>query len=505
MLSLFLFILAVEAPAQPQLKKDLSFVMEMPSVVAMESSLAHLYVLSRSEGMVVFRTVPDTLQWLYSSTGMDQRGNTISADIRFAYLYGYNRRLTILEPTSVLGVYSSTLLPEKPLDAKRIGNYLYVALGPEGLGRLSLETPSTVDSPVEWVAEETIAGQDIIDLETSQNQLFALSSNRNLYVFGKENEEFNLTDEFSLSEDLRRIFLIGDVLLGTGDSGSIYEIDGSGSLSRMGSVDGPIKQIESWKDWLIIKDSRNRLWTSYRNRSPVLWKNDGEAGNLFTVNKGTFWLCEYNKISRIVTAPAGEESTEAAEQPLPEKMQLQPIENQVTPYPKPLLLPIQFVNHYPVSQVQLVYQSPSIENAEIRGNGLYWQPSANDVGTHHFKIIATASDGQIDSTRFSVDVRSFNAPPRFAPIRPITIPVGEEFTLPIKAVDPDGMDQDLIRYLGVDLPDGATLSEKTGTFTWTPEVRQTGKNSFKVIATDQYGAASSVEITLRVIEAKRGE
>ncbi|MDX1672081.1 MAG: Ig domain-containing protein [Balneolaceae bacterium] len=487
------------------MKKDLSFVMEIPSVVAMESSLAHLYVLSRSEGMVVFRTVPDTLQWLYSSTGMDQRGNAISADIRFAYLYGYNRRLTILEPTSVLGVYSSTLLPEKPLDAERIGNYLYVAMGAGGLGRLSLETPSTVDTPVERVEKGRLNDQEIIDLESSQSQLFALSSDDHLYVFGKDNQEVQLSEVFDLTNSLQHIFLVGEVLLGSDESGNIFEIDGSGVLNRLGSVDGPVKQIESWRDWLIIRDAENRLWTSYRNRSPELWKNDGKAGNQFTVNKGTFWLFEYNKLSRIVSAPAAQNSSNTEENPVPEQMKLQPVKDQIIPYPKPLLLSIGFRDDYPIDQVQLVYQSPSVDNAEIRGNGLHWQPSADDVGTHRFKIIATASDGQVDSTRFAVDVRSFNAPPRFAPLRPVTIPVGEEFTLPVKAVDPDGMDQNLVRYLGVDLPEGASLSEKSGTFTWTPEARQTGKNSFRVIATDQYGAASSVEVTLRVIEAKRGE
>ncbi len=106
--------ISMNATAQPTLQKDYSFVMEIPSVITMDSSPAHLYVLSDTEGMAVFRTQPDTLQWLYSSTGMEQRGNTVTADIRFAYLFGNSRRLTVLEPTSVLGVYSSTILPSNP-------------------------------------------------------------------------------------------------------------------------------------------------------------------------------------------------------------------------------------------------------------------------------------------------------------------------------------------------------------------------------------------------------
>lgn len=53
------------------------------------------------------------------------------------------------------------------------------------------------------------------------------------------------------------------------------------------------------------------------------------------------------------------------------------------------------------------------------------------------------------------------------------------------------------------MPDGATLNEKTGTFTWTPSDRQIGKSTFKVIATDRLGAASSVEVTLNVLDISR--
>jgi hypothetical protein len=101
---------------------------------------------------------------------------------------------------------------------------------------------------------------------------------------------------------------------------------------------------------------------------------------------------------------------------------------------------------------------------------------------------------------FSVDVRPFNSPPRFTPLQPVTINVDEEFTLEINAIDPDGMDPDLIRYLGVDMPDGASLNEKTGEFKWTPNIRQVGEFEFQVIATDQFGAAASRDIEIRVIE-----
>uniref|UniRef100_UPI00159EFEAD Ig domain-containing protein n=1 Tax=Rhodohalobacter halophilus TaxID=1812810 RepID=UPI00159EFEAD len=57
----------------------------------------------------------------------------------------------------------------------------------------------------------------------------------------------------------------------------------------------------------------------------------------------------------------------------------------------------------------------------------------------------------------------------------------------------------------VDLPDGARIDEKTGRFTWTPNVRQVGSHRFQVIATDQYGAAASQDFEIRVVEINESE
>ncbi|MDZ7690092.1 MAG: putative Ig domain-containing protein [Balneolaceae bacterium] len=493
--------------AQPQLTKDLSYVMEIPSVVAMESSPAHMYVLSESEGMVLFRSNPDSLQWLYSSTGMQRRGNKMTADIRFAYLFGDTRRLTVLEPTSVLGVYSSTQLPAQPLDAERISQSLFVAMGSEGLGRLSLSTPESVDSAITKVEQQRLVNQQVIDLESSLSQLFVLTDNASLLIFNRDDDQVTFSDEYQLDEPLEHIFVIGDLILGSDSSGSIYEIDGTGNLAEIGSINESVKKIESWQSWLIIKGESNRLWTSYSNREPQVWKSDRDAGNYITVTEDQLWLCEYNQVTRVSTsadqakqATGGTSSTESTTS----ELQLKPISNITVPNAKPVLQAIELQGNYPLDKVQFAYQS-NIKNATIKGNGFYWQPSSNDAGRHQFKIIATSSDGQVDSTSFTVDVRSFNAPPRFSPIRPITIPVGEPFTLPINATDPDGTDPNLIRYIGVDMPEGATINEQNGRFQWTPSARQIGENSFQVVATDQFGAASQIDVTIRVIEINRSE
>ena len=78
-----------------------------------------IYVLSEQEGLAVFRVSEKDTQWLYTNSGMQHRGNTIETDIRFAYLFGNGNRLTVIEPTSVLGVYSSTYLPSEPRGVAR--------------------------------------------------------------------------------------------------------------------------------------------------------------------------------------------------------------------------------------------------------------------------------------------------------------------------------------------------------------------------------------------------
>lgn len=493
---------AVSAIAQPRLQKDFSSTLEIPDITTMESSPAHLYVLSEEEGLAVFRAYSDSLQWLYTSSGMEKRGNSITADIRFAYLFGDSERLTVLEPTSVLGAYSSTTLLDPPLDAKRIDQHLFTVLNSGKIGHLSLETPSAVDSAFTEVEENDLSEKNVKDIEASSNRLYALSDDQTITVLSESDDFVSFDEEWELEDNLSRIFLVGDVIMGSDEEGNIYEVSSSGDLSQLGTIEEPVVDLKNWGDWLVIRGESNRLWTSYRNREPSVWKSDEEAGNHITVVKDQLWLAEYDKVNRILEVETDDSTSGDASEDL--SLKIRDIEDRTIPYPNSLLLPIELEKNYPADQVQFTYQS-DVENAEIRGLGFRWKPSSGQIGTHNFKIIATSSDGQADSTSFSVDVTSFNAPPRFSPVRTISIPIDEEFTLPIQAIDRDGMNRELVRYVGVDLPEGASIDEKTGEFSWTPTARQEGENTFRVIATDQYGAASSTEVTIRVVEASRDD
>jgi len=480
--------------------------MEIPEIINVNSSETHLYVLSESEGLVVFRAYDDSLQWLYSSTGMQQRGSEIDSDIRFAYIFGDNRRLTIVEPTSVLGVYSSTVLPARPLAVKRIANDLYIALNDEGLGRLSLETPESVDSEVEFPFNDLFEGSRVQSLATDQNRtLYVLSNGNQIDIFSLSSEDSDtasLEHEERVSTDqvFNKFFLTDNELIGSDQDGNIYLINSDGRTRRTASVNDSIDKLRIWNDQLVVRTTEGKLWIGELGSDLKEWKSEGRGGNYFTVSEDRLWVTEFDQLSPVVISTSNDSSSDKSDSSLA----LQEIDDIVLPFPRPLILPIKLESGNGQEDVTFSY-SASFNNGRIRGNTFYWQPSATQTGRQRVTITATNSAGQSDSQEFMIDLRPFNAPPRFSSARPITIPIDEDFEFKIDAIDPDGMNQDLIRYLGVDLPDGARIDEKSGRFTWSPNVRQVGTHSFQVIATDQYGAAASQDFEIRVEEIEETE
>ena len=498
------FTQSAQAQHSKKLMQDFSKVMEIPQVVAMEASPTHLYVLSDSEGMVVFRAYTDSLQWLYTSSGMQRRGDQIMADSRFAYLFGDTNRLTILEPTSALGVYSSTRLPQITTAAARIGNTLFIALGQSGLGKLSLETPEAVDSSPEMTGVEQITGSRVLDVRSTalSKQLFVLTDTPSLLVFDYEDQSLKVNKNISLNSGLTHIFVDDENVWGTNRTGEVFEIRSAGIGRRIGSVNDVVESIYKWKDRTFVRTEGGKIWVSGPDTALLEpWKTDGAANNYLAKSKDRLWITENDKISEIKIFD-GSVISQASDDSQNTGFNIKTIPNQIVTYPAPLLIPLEMEGAMTAQNIEFSYRS-NVKNATVRKQGFFWRPSVNQVGSHWFTIVATDSEGQSDSTRFLVDVRSFNSPPRFSPVRNTSIAVNENYELTFSAIDPDNPQNSIIRFIGVDMPDGATLNEKTGTFTWTPTDRQIGESTFKVIATDRLGAASSVEVTLNVLDISR--
>ncbi|MGB0348012.1 MAG: Ig domain-containing protein, partial [Balneolaceae bacterium] len=70
--------------------------------------------------------------------------------------------------------------------------------------------------------------------------------------------------------------------------------------------------------------------------------------------------------------------------------------------------------------------------------------------------------------------------------------MNDPYELTFNAIDPENLSSSLIRYLGVDLPEGSTLNERTGLFSWTPTERQIGEQTFRIVATDDAGNTTTV-------------
>jgi hypothetical protein len=393
------FLFGSLSAADAQLLKDLSRQIEIPNIKNINSSDTHLYALSESEGLVVFRAYSDSLQWLYSSTGMQERGHILESDIRFAYLYGDNRRLTVIEPTSVLGVYSSTVLPAQPRSVKRIGQQLFIAMGQNGLGKISLETPESVDSGVNYLSDE----DNVIDLATDGRQiLYVLKNNNEISIYEADEESAERQDQVTTDRPLERLFLTEDELIGTDGDGNIYLINSRGNTRTVAQVSGPVERLNIWNGNLIVRTRDHELWTGHMNSDLDLWKSGSEAGNYFTISEDQLWVSEYNAVAPVIlrkdtagtAASAGED-----------RFSLRPISDVVIPATRPLILPIEFAGDVDLSQVTFSYSAP-FNNARIRGNTFYWQPSSNQIGRHSVTITATSADGESDNTSFTIDLRS---------------------------------------------------------------------------------------------------
>ena len=500
----FFSLIAFKAKAQPVLVKEPGFALKIPDIIALSSSPTHFYVLSSTEGLVVFRAYQDSLEWLYSSQNMQQRGDKIVSDIRFAYLFGKGRRLTILEPTSVLGVYSSTTLPAAVEDVHRLGYNLYLAMDSLGIGKISLKTPDAVDSSLTFVIPQTSMGvrPAITDLEGTSNRLFALGSNHMIYMYKSDKGNLKPDKQIRVRDDINHIFLLKNELLGSTADGHVYGIKQNGNTVNYFSVNEPVNSISKWNNWYVVRTTSGKLFLGNDNHKVFPVRTDTSAGNRYTVNKSQLWVSEYDMINRTdVQNPSPSRSVASQDTSV---LKIKPIPNLVVPFPHPVILSLETEGNYPVNKLTFNYRS-HVTDAQIKGEGFYWQPGAGDIGLHTFTIVATSDDGQVDSTSFKVQIKTFNEPPRFSPVHPQSVPVGQTYQLNFNAVDPDGQDPNLVRYLGVDLPEGAHINEKTGLFTWTPTEQQMGKKSFQVIATDQYGAASSLPVQLTVINASGEE
>ncbi len=126
--------------------------------------------------------------------------------------------------------------------------------------------------------------------------------------------------------------------------------------------------------------------------------------------------------------------------------------------------------------------------AELYPQGLLmFRPGYTQSGIYTVTFTATDASGNKDQETVSLTVQDVNRTPD------LTVPnqtVNEQATLSftISATDPDG---DQLTYTAANLPDGASFSSSTRTFTWAPTVDQSG--NYTVLFTASDGKTSGVD------------
>lgn len=493
--TVLLSLCAASAPAQT--------VMRIPDVAAISGSHTHLYVLSSDEGLAVFRAGADSLTWIFTSDALLNRGSKLTSDARFAYLYGASRRLTVIDPTMPQALYSATTLPANPVGVTRIGTRLYLAMGDQGLGSLSLATPDEVDDSYASVRIDKKASESVLAVTAASNRVYALGSTGTIYPFlissGNPVQDAPVTTGLPLTG----MHGSGDQFLLSTDGGELYTWKRGALPAPLASVEEPVSDAYPWNEGWLVRTTTGQVWlagTEADSAFAVKLRDNRSAGNYLTVNKGTAWISEFGRVS--VLAAASLPSATSGGTDRAAAVRISPLPDLSIPFPQPVLASFSladgsqqrinwFVRHHRTGAVR------------VRGNAMLWQPSASDIGTNEFTVIATNTIGQSDSTTFRVNVRQFNAPPQLIPIRPVSIPVDEEYRLQLSGMDPDGTDSELVRFSGVNLPDGIRLNPQTGLLTWTPTDKQLGRHVLQIITSDQYGASMSNEVILNVIRLRR--
>jgi len=476
-------------------------VLRVPSLQAISGSHTHLYVLSSTQGLAVFRASGDSLIYLYTSDALLRRGNMMRSDARFAYLYGNDSRITVIDPTVSQALYSVAILQSEPLGLARVGSKLFLAMGTAGVASVSLADPASMEDTYETVQARFGPGESAIDIVSQANRIFVLGSTGTIYPFVVSPGTITQEAPVATGFNAKRIFASNGSILLTTDIGIAIQYDRPSFPAEIATIGSAVTDAHFTGSAWVVRTEDARLWkidTSANNRVTIL-RDNSSAGNHVTINKDNIWISEFGRISTLTEVSTPLDTVD--DQAPSNQIRITRVSDRNIPFPQPLL--VSFTLEEGFDKGISWYVRHSSRAVPVRGNALLWQPSSSEIGTNRFTVIASNSLGASDSLTFNVEVRQFNAPPRLTPTRPVSIPADEEFRLQLAGIDPDGSDTDLVRYTGVNLPDGIVLDPQTGLLRWTPSDRQLGRHVLQIITSDQFGASMSNEVILNVIRMRR--
>ena len=103
--------------------------------------------------------------------------------------------------------------------------------------------------------------------------------------------------------------------------------------------------------------------------------------------------------------------------------------------------------------------APAHGEVEVNGTAVVYSPEANYFGDDSFTVVANDGTASSAPALVSVVVRPINDPPLLDPVDDQIVEVGQELSLRLEAVDPDG---DTLTFDVDSLPDGLTLDADSG-------------------------------------------
>lgn len=145
-------------------------------------------------------------------------------------------------------------------------------------------------------------------------------------------------------------------------------------------------------------------------------------------------------------------------------------------------------------------------NLNLNTNTFTWTPQAAQLtadpwgegpGKHLFGITVTTAAGKSETIYFWIKVINENQSPVISSSPVTEAVVGENYTYPVIASDPDG---DALTFNLQNSPPAMTIHSQTGEISWMPGVADEGEHQVTIVVTDARGDFTTQSYTISVID-----
>jgi len=133
-----------------------------------------------------------------------------------------------------------------------------------------------------------------------------------------------------------------------------------------------------------------------------------------------------------------------------------------------------------------------------------WTPTYDQAGAYTNIAVSVKDPAGLGVDKsFSITVNNINRSPELSPVGQQTITENAALSVTFQGTDPDKEDEGKLQYVGVNLPQGATIDPTSGTLSWTPSFTQAGSYQFTVKVTDAGGLSTELTIPVEVTDVNR--